>query len=382
MFYSYNPTKLIFGKGSFNRIKFEIKKDYRILLLTGKNFLKKYPIILENLKKQIKNKIFYFNNFTPNPDLYDCLEAIKFGKNNKINFIISLGGGSIVDAAKFCALFFYEPTKGWEFMEKKNLSIPKKFLNLGCIQTYPATGSESNHAFVISNNDTKQKLHSMTLNSYPKFSIMDTNLAKSLNIKQTNYGILDMFSHVLEQYVSTSDKSDLHEKYCLSLMIKIIENAYKIKKNLKSHDLRLENYWYASQAVNGTLSRMYAKNDWASHGIGHVLTSLYGLTHAETLALCIPRVFKFFSKEKQNRLFKLNNLVFLKFFNSSDSIKNLLKFINFLNIGYNFEDYYLNKHQVAQDLKNYFVEYNFKTGHDQKTIVNHKNIKSIINIKL
>jgi len=127
---------------------------------------------------------------------------------------------------------------------------------------------------------------------------------------------------------------------------------------------------------------MYAKNDWASHGIGHVLTSLYGLTHAETLALCIPRVFKFFSKKKKNRLIKLNNLVFLKFFNSSNSIKNLLKFLNFLNISYNFEDYNLNKYQVQKDLKNYFIKHNYKTGHEKNTIVNYKNIEKIINIKI
>lgn len=382
MFYSYNPTKLIFGKGSLKRIKFEIHKEYKILLLTGKNFLNQNPNIIKNLKNQLKNKIFHFNNLSPNPELNDCLNAIKFGRKNRINFIVALGGGSIIDAAKFCALFFFEPNKGWDFLEKKTSVIPKKFINFGCIQTYPGSGSESNHAFVISNKSKKQKLHAMTLFSYPKFSIMDTNFANMLNINQTNQGILDTFSHVLEQYITCSKNDDLQKKYCESLMIKIIENSYKIKNNLKDHDLRLENYWYASQAVNGTLSRMYAKNDWSSHGIGHALTSLYGLTHSESLAISLPRVMKFFYKKRKNRLKSLNNIIFKNFFNSSNSIEGLLKFFNFLKIKYNYKDYNLIREKVIIEIKNYFSIYNLKTGHEKKLIVSAKNIEKILSLDL
>lgn len=382
MFYSYNPTKLIFGKDSLKRIKFEINEDFRILILSGKNVIKKNPSILKNLKKKIKNKLFHFNSFSPNPELKDCLNAIKFGQKNRINFIISIGGGSIIDAAKFCSLFFYEPNKGWNFMTKKTDKIPKKFINFGCIQTYPGSGSESNHAFVISNSLKKQKLHRMTINSYPKFSIMDTNFATSLNIKQTNHGILDMFSHVVEQYVTTSKNNDLQKKYCESLMIKIIENSFKIKNNLKNHDLRLENYWYASQAVNGTLSRMYARNDWSSHGIGHVLTSLYGLNHAETLAICMPRVMKYFYIKRKKRLDNLNKNIFKVFYKSPNAVQGLIKFFSSLNIGSNFKDYNLDKRKVIKDVGIFFHENNLEVGHEKNLYVNSKNIKKILKINL
>jgi NADP-dependent alcohol dehydrogenase len=382
MFYSYNPTKLIFGKNSLNRIKFEIKKEYKILLLSGRNVIKKNPNIIKSLKKQIKNQMFHFKNFSSNPELSDCFEAIKFGKKKRINFIISIGGGSIIDAAKFCSLFFYKPYLGWDFMKGKTKKLPKKFIDFGCIQTYPGSGSESNAAFVISNSESNQKLSSITLNSYPKFSIMDTNFTTSLKAEQTNHGILDMFSHVLEQYLTSSKSDDLQKKYCESLLIKIIENAYKIKKSPRNHFLRLENFWYASQAVNGTLSRMYAKNDWSSHVIGHVLTSIYGLTHAQTLAICLPRVMKYFYKKRKVRLENLNKNIFFKFYKSKDSIKSFLEFLDFLNINYNFENYNLNKDDVARDLKRYFLINNVKAGHEEGLQVNTRNIEKIINIKL
>jgi NADP-dependent alcohol dehydrogenase len=382
MFYSYNPIKLIFGKNSLNKIKYEIKKEYKILLLSGRNVISKNPNIINNLKKQIKNKMFLFNNFSPNPELSDCFKAITFGREKSINFIISIGGGSIIDAAKFCSLFFYEPHLGWDFMTGKTKKLPKKFIDFGCIQTYPGSGSESNAAFVISNSESNQKLSSITLNSYPKFSIMDTNFTTSLKTEQTNYGILDMFSHVLEQYLTSSKNDDLQKKYCESLLIKIIENAYKIKESPRNHYLRLENFWYASQAVNGTLSRMYAKNDWSSHVIGHVLTSIYGLTHAQTLAICLPRIMKYFYKKRIVRLESLNKNIFFKFYKSKDSIKSFLKFLDFLNIGYNLENYNLNNNDVAKNLKKYFLTNNVKAGHEVGLQVNSKNIENIINIKL
>ncbi|WP_217126453.1 iron-containing alcohol dehydrogenase [Hydrogenophilus thiooxidans] len=307
-FYSYNPTKIIFGRGSISLIRNEMKNEKKILLLCGKESIKKNGV-LEQIRKALQDKeVIEFFGIEQNPDIETCMKALEIARKENIEFILAAGGGSVIDAAKYIALaFYYEKKDPWQIL-LKNETEPNRVLPFGCIQTVPGSGTEFNNAFVLSNRSKKLKISFYSHKLYPRFSVLDPETTFTLSQKQTAFGIVDMFVHVLEQYITWPRKAPLQDRLGEALLVTIKEIAHDLLANPNDYELRATSMWCAAQAASGQLSRG-VPTDWATHFIGHEITALYDLTHAQTLALILGGVWEWNFEYKKKMLAQYANRV-------------------------------------------------------------------------
>lgn len=379
-FYNYNPTKSIYGKNILFLIQKEIPKGANILILTTKNLNRRYKI-KDRLKKFIKNKIAVFDECVPNSKYSQNVSALNFARKKKINFIISFGGGSVHDTAKFVSLFFYQPISPWSNLINDRFLKFKKTLDIGCIGTYPAAGSETNNAFVVLNEKVKIKNVFLHLKLFPRFAIFDTIFHKSLTEQQIQVGYADILSHALEHYITSSNLNDFQKRECENILISSIHNLKKLLKKPKEDNLILNSFWNASRATSGSLSRNFAVSDWSSHFLGHYLTAIYGVPHGIATFLFMTKVFRYSLKKRKFRLEELSKKVFNKRSNAIESIGLLELFISkVLNININFDYYKIKKTYLFEHIKKDFKNRNIKViGHDSKNLLSIKDIKNIIN---
>jgi len=299
-FYSYNPTKIIFGKNTIRNIAKEIPKDHNILMVYGRNSIKKNGVYDQVVDVLQGYNLKEFCGIESNPEYEMCLDVAKFARSNNITFLLAVGGGSVIDATKFISLATNVEEDPWLCLTGK-LSYPTRVLPFGCIQTRPGTGSEMNNSFVISRKGTDDKVVGSSLWAYPKFSVLDPETTLSLSPKQVANGIVDMFVHVLEQYITYPTGAFLQERQAEALLFAIVEGGEAWLENPGDYNVRANIMWCSAQALNGNLSRG-VPCDWATHNIGHVITALYGLSHAETLAIILGRVWEI---KRDQKLVKL-----------------------------------------------------------------------------
>lgn len=282
-----NPTKLFFGKGAIKNITTELDKSKNILLTFGGGSVKKNGIY-NDIKEALDGyNIYEFWGIESNPSIETLSKCITFAKENKIDFIIAVGGGSVIDGSKLIACAINDNRDPWDIVLKgkdKNIShIP-----LATVLTIPATGSEMNRGAVISNYTTKEK-YSFTAN-HPVFSILDPSYTFSLPKYQLACGIIDAFIHVLEQYMTYTNQSPLMDRWAEGILLTLKENANQVL-NETDYDSRANFMLSATMALNGFIS-MGVSQDWATHRIGHELTALSGLTHGHSLAIVYPALMK------------------------------------------------------------------------------------------
>ena len=289
-FYCYNPTKIIFGRKMIQHIGREIPKDCTLLMVYGKNSIKQNGVYDQVVAALQGYKLLEYSGIEPNPEYETCLDVVRFARNEKADFLLAVGGGSVIDAAKFVSLALFAEDDPWGFLIGKQ-PYPARALPLGCIQTMPGTGSEMNNSFVVSRRATGDKLVGSSLWTYPKFSVLDPETTFSLSPKQMANGIVDMLVHVLEQYVTSPSGDFLQERQSEGLLMAIIEGGHKWLEAPADYDVRANLMWCAAQSLNGNLSRG-VPCDWATHGIGHAITAHYHLTHAETLAVILGGVWR------------------------------------------------------------------------------------------
>ena len=211
-FYSFNPVKVLFGNGLLDNIERELDDVERILIVhSGRSSINTnaLPKTKEALSRK---KIFEFTKFSENPDISDGINAIKYGREKEIEFILCIGGGSCIDFGKLICLGMYADEKNlWEILKKEH-NAPNKTLPFGTVLTLPASGSEVNNALVISNKKTKEKISTFFLTLYPRFSVLDPSFTINLNKEQTALGILDMFMHTIEQYLTFPVNTPLQDR--------------------------------------------------------------------------------------------------------------------------------------------------------------------------
>jgi NADP-dependent alcohol dehydrogenase len=305
----HNPVKLVFGKGMIAELKSLIPAGTKVLMLYGGGSIKKNGVYDQVRRALVGFEVVEFGGIEPNPRYETCMKAAELAKKEKVGFLLSVGGGSVLDGTKFIAVAAtYTAGDPWEIMEGR---VPvKAALPLGCVMTLPATGSEMNTYSVISRNSTGEKLAFGSDHVYPKFSILDPETTFSLPMKQTENGIVDTWAHVAEQYMNDVDCSALTSRLAESVLKTLIETAPKVKANPEDYQVRAELMWCATVGLNGWLALGAAAQDWATHMIGHELTALYGLDHARTLAVIMPAVYRFQLKRKQARLAQFGKRVF------------------------------------------------------------------------
>lgn len=302
-FYCYNPTKVIFGKEMLPRINREMSVHDKVLLLYGQGSIKNNGIHGKVVDVLTGNGIEHveLGGIEPNPDYQTCMKATEFARKNNVNFILAAGGGSVIDAAKFISISYYcESQDPWQVATQK-IPPPLKTVPVGCIVTAPGTGSEMNNALILSRRETNQKIAYSHIMLYPRFSVLEPEFTFSLTPYQTALGIVDIFVHVLEQYLTYPTFSLLQDRQAEAILSTLIEVGELILEEPDNYDLRSTIMWCSCQALNGTLSRGTA-TDWSTHEIGHTLTALFDIPHAQTLAIVLGGVCR---SQFENKLKKL-----------------------------------------------------------------------------
>jgi len=295
-----NPTKIIFGKDTIKKVSNEIPANAKVLMLYGGGSIKKNGIY-DKVKTALADvEVFEFGGIPANPEYAVLLNALKVIKDEKITYLLAVGGGSVIDGTKFLAsAALYEGESPWDIL-KKGIRT-EKGMPFGTVLTLPATGSEMNSGAVITNAQTKEKMGMGGPGLFPKFSILDPSVVASIPERQLANGITDAFSHVLEQYMTYPIGALLQDRFCESIFQTLIEVAPKIIKDPTNHEAATNFMWSCTMALNGLIQKG-VPTDWAIHGIGHELTALFGIDHARTLAIIAPSHYKFNFETKKEKL--------------------------------------------------------------------------------
>lgn len=302
-FQFYNPTRIIFGAGSIAKLKKLIPGKARVLLLFGGGSIKKNGVYLQVADALRKYELFEFGGIEPNPDYATLMKAVKSVKKNKIDFLLAVGGGSVIDGAKFISVAsLYQGDDPWDIVSQGLGSSLKKALPIGVVLTLPATGSEMNHNSVISNRETGQKKSFGSDKVFPKFSILDPKVTYSLPKEQVRNGLVDAYVHILEQYLTYPVGAAVQDRQAEGLLLSIHEIAQQaLQTNPPDYDARANYMWVCTNALNHLIG-VGVPQDWSTHGIGHSLTVLYGLAHAESLAVVLPWLLWYKREQKQEKL--------------------------------------------------------------------------------
>ena len=301
----YNPTAIQFGEGQIKSIVNFISKEQKVLVVYGGGSIKKNGVYDQVVSALDGYTWSEFSGIEPNPHVETLNKAVEIIKNEKIDFILAVGGGSVIDGCKYLAAASLYDGDGWDFLEGK---IVEKALPLGAILTLPATGSESNINSVISKKATNEKRYFGSPLLYPKFAVLDSTVMSTLDDRQLANGLVDAFVHTCEQYLTYPNTSLLHDGYAQT----ILKGLHKLAQDWANrHDaLWQENLMLlANQALNGFIGSGVPQ-DWATHMIGHELTAFYGLDHAQSLAVVQPHLLRVMIKDKQDKLTQMGKEVF------------------------------------------------------------------------
>ena len=295
-----NPVKIIFGKETIAKVADEIPKDANVLLLYGGGSIKKNGIY-NQVKEALKDySVTEFGGIPANPEYEVLLDALQVIKENDINYLLAVGGGSVIDGTKFLsAAALYKGDSPWDILKKSirtEIGMP-----FGTVLTMPATGSEMNSGAVITRRETKEKLGMGGPGLFPQFSILDPRVISSIPQRQLANGIADAFTHVLEQYMTYSVGALLQDRFAESVLQTLLEVAPKVLKDPTDYEAISNYMWSCIMALNGLLMQG-VPTDWAIHAIGHELTALYGIDHARTLAIIAPSHYEYNFETKKDKL--------------------------------------------------------------------------------
>lgn len=303
----YNPTRVVFGRGTIAALNDLVPKTGTILMVYGGGSIKKNGVYQQVKKALGKRKVVEFSGIEPNPHYETCMEAVALARKSKVSFILAVGGGSVGDASKFIsASIKFKGKDPWDIIVKgKPIG---DVVPLGCVITLPATGTEANQNAVISRVSTQDKRGFSSDKVRPVFSILDPETTYSLDKRQTANGIVDTFVHVCEQYLTYPNAAFLQDRDAEGLLTTLIEIGPKLLKNPDSYDLRANMMYAAYQGLDFHLARGVPQ-DWTTHNIGHELTALYGIDHGRSLAVVQPGLWTFDKKRKGAKLLQYGERV-------------------------------------------------------------------------
>lgn len=302
-----NPVKIIFGKGEIAKVGANIPAGSKVLITYGGGSIFKNGVY-DQVKASIKGfDVVEFGGIEPNPHYETLMKAVDLVKKEKITFLLSVGGGSVIDGTKFiAAAACYKNGDPWDILSKRALvedAIPH-----GTVLTLPATGSEMNSGAVITRVETTEKLSFMSPKVLPLFSVLDPETIFSLPGKQIANGIVDAFVHVIEQYLTFPVNAPIQDRFAESILKTLIEEGPKVLANKTDYDAAANFMWSATMALNGLIGAGVPQ-DWATHMIGHELTAYHGIDHARTLAIVLPGVMHINRNQKKDKILQLGERV-------------------------------------------------------------------------
>ncbi|QOR66023.1 iron-containing alcohol dehydrogenase [Cytobacillus suaedae] len=306
----HNPTKLIFGKGQVEELKTEVPKyGKKVLMVYGGGSIKRnglYDQVI-GLLNDIGAEVYELAGVEPNPRLTTARKGIDICKQENIEFILAVGGGSVIDCTKAIAAGAKYDGDVWDFISRKN--IAGEALPFGTILTLSATGSEMNAGSVITNWETQEKYGWGSAATFPRFSILDPVNTFSVPLDQTIYGIVDMMSHVFEHYFHHVQNTPLQDRMCEAVLRTVMETAPKLLVDPENYEYRETIMLNGTMALNGMLNMGY-RGDWATHNIEHAVSAVYDIPHAGGLAILFPNWMKYNLDVNVDRFKQLAERVF------------------------------------------------------------------------
>lgn len=306
----YNPTNLVFGKGQIEKLSVLVPFGSKILLAYGGGSIFKNGIY-DQVKTALSGfEIVEFGGIEPNPHFETLMKAVAVIKEEKINFILAVGGGSVIDGVKFISAAVHYDGNPIEILQKRILfKDVSKVVPFGTVLTLPATGSEMNSGAVVTIAATQEKLTLGGSALFPKFSICDPSVIASLPKRQLQNGVVDAYTHVLEQYLTYPHDGYLQDRIAESILQTLIQVGPNVVENPMDYALASNFMWSCTMALNGLIQKG-VPSDWATHMIGHELTALYGIDHARTLAIIGPNLYRVMFETKKGKLAQYGKRIF------------------------------------------------------------------------
>lgn len=298
----HTPTKILFGQGQIARLREQLPRDARIMITYGGG-----SVLRSGLLEQIRSELagftlFEFGGIEPNPAYETLMGAVALARAERVDFLLAVGGGSVLDGTKFiAAAAHYDPAKEpWHILETVGNEV-RSAIPLGTVLTLPATGSEMNMGAVITRRSSGDKVHFFSPFVMPRFAVLDPVLTYTLPERQVANGVVDAFVHTVEQYLTYPVNAKVQDRFAEGLLLTLIEEGPKALAEPHNYEVRANIMWSATMALNGLIGAGVPQ-DWATHMLGHELTALHGLDHAQTLAAVLPALLQAKRKQKHAKL--------------------------------------------------------------------------------
>ncbi len=296
----FNPTKIVFGTETIAKLDQLVPANARVMILLGGESARKNGTVAEVRAALGSREVHEFNGIEPNPTYETLMQAVEIIRTEKLDFLVAVGGGSVIDGTKFIAAAVPFAGEPWDILTTFGQTIMSA-LPFGTVLTLPATGSEMNHGAVITRKATHTKLPFMNPLVFPQFSILDPSKTFTLPTRQIANGVVDAFVHTVEQYLTYPVNGMVQDRYAEGLLNILIEIGPKVLANPQDYDLRANLMWAATQALNGLIGAGVPQ-DWSTHMIGHELTALFDIDHARTLAIVLPANLALRADSKREKL--------------------------------------------------------------------------------
>lgn len=354
-----NPTKIIFGKDTIEKLKNEIPKGAKVLVVYGGGSIQQNGIYDQVIKALATYDIVAFGGIPANPEYAVLMDALKVIKDEKITYLLAVGGGSVIDGTKFLSsAAVYKGETPWDILSE-NIRT-EKGMPFGTVLTLPATGSEMNSGAVITRTATKEKRTMGGPGLFPEFSILDPQVIASIPKRQLANGLTDAFMHVLEQYMTYPNGAILQDRFAESILQTIIEVAPTIVKDPTDYKTASNFMWSCTMALNGLIQKG-VPTDWAIHAMGHELTALFGIDHARTLAIVAPSHYKYNFETKKEKLAQYGERVWnITEGNTEDkahaAIEKTVAFFHALGIDTKLSDYTKDYEGTAEEIAQRFTD--------------------------
>ena len=316
----YNPVNYVFGKDQTQKLATLVPKNAKVLIAYGGGSIFKNGVY-DQVKAALQGfEIVEFGGIEPNPRFETLMKAVQIIREQQITFILAVGGGSVIDGVKFISGAVNYEGDAIEILKKRILFTDiSKVIPFGTVLTLPATGSEMNSGAVVTIEATQEKLTLGGSALFPKFSIVDPNVIVSLPKRQLQNGVVDAFTHVMEQYLTYKHDAMLQDRLSESILQTLIEVGPNVVENPSDYKLASNFVWSATMALNGLIQKG-VPSDWATHMIGHELTALYEIDHARTLAIIGPNLYKVMFETKKEKLAQYGQRVWNITGNSTEEI--------------------------------------------------------------
>lgn len=301
-FILHTPTKILFGKDQIAELGQQIPADARILITYGGGSVKKNGV-LDQVHAALQGRsVIEFGGIEPNPTFETLMKAVDVVRAEKIDFLLAVGGGSVVDGTKFIAAAadYSASPDAWHIMQTVGSEITRA-VPMGCVLTLPATGSESNSGAVITRKSSGDKQHFFSPLVQPQFAVLDPQVTYSLPPRQIANGVVDAFVHTLEQYLTYPVDAKVQDRFAEGLLLTLLEDGPRALAEPENYAVRANVMWSATMALNGLIGAGVPQ-DWATHMLGHELTAMHGLDHAQTLAIVLPSLLREKKAQKRDKL--------------------------------------------------------------------------------